>query len=236
MPVTASGQPMMGFSNPNNFFFGFSPSNLYQVSGLGWSIKETPAYNTLSADTPSGRDVRVPLYQNPLHSWKLVWNFLEAQTPGYAGNPTNATDFQALYSFFNAMNGKFGEFLYQPRDSAVVGQELSLPDSNGYVELVHSLGPFFAESVQELNGATPTIFLNDTNITSSCLFYAADSVAPYSGIVFTTTHSITGSPPPVLTANYDYFYRCHFDADKYTFEEFMYQLMKTGIGMDQVRI
>ena len=245
IPSNLSGQqPMLGFSDPETFFFGFYPSDLYSVSGLGWSFNETPTYNTLAMNTPSGRDVRVALYVNPLHSWKMVWNFLEAQQATYSGNPTNATDFQTLYSFFNAMTGKFQEFLYQPRDSVVTGQALSAPDTNGYVELVHSLGPFFAESVQELNGAIPTIYLTTlspysvTDITSFCTFYAADSIQGYSGIVFT----IGGESPPFdftgaeLTANFDYFYRCHFADDKLTLEEFLYKVMKTGLNIEQVRI
>lgn len=221
----------MGFSNPSTFFFGFG-TTIYQVSGLGWSMSETPAFNTLSASTAGGRDVRVSLYENPLHSWKLIWNFLEAQQSGYCTNPTTANDFSVLYSFYNAMTGKFGEFLYQPRDSAVVGQPLLAPDANGYVEIVHSTGPFFAESIQELNSAIPAIFNGGTDITSTCTFYAAGSISPYSGVVFTTATT----PLTALTANYDYFYRVRFQEDKYDFEEFVYAIQKTGIGMQQVRL
>jgi hypothetical protein len=33
-----------------------------------------------------------------------------------------------------------------------------------------------------------------------------------------------------------YYWRVHFDKDSYSFEEFMYALMKTGVGLSQVRI
>lgn len=234
MPQLLTGQPIIGFSAPKTFFFGFG-TTLYRNAGICWSMTEDPAFNTLSTSTAGGRDIRVPLYTNPLHSWKLTFNAVDALNAGYSGNPTTATDFQALYSFYNSMTGQFGEFLYQPRESAVVGQPLSQPDANGYVELVYSLGPFFAESVQELNGANPTIYAGATDITSTCTFYAADSIAPYSGIVLAST-DFSPSPPAALSADFNFYYRCRFDADKYSFEEFWYRLVRTGIGIQQVRI
>lgn len=233
IPANITGQPMLGFSDPKTFFVGYSPSFLYPINGLGWSMDEDPEFNTLDQKTAGGREIMESLYQNPLHAWKLKFNFLENDKAySYPGNPD--TDFRTLYSFFCAMNGRFGEFLFQPRETAVTGQVLAQPDANGYIELVYGLGPFFAESVQELDGATPTIFKNGSDITSTCTFYSAASIPPYSGIVFTTTTPLNSAP--VITANFDFFYRAHFDSDRYSFEEFMYKLQRTGIGLQQVRI
>ena len=112
---------------------------------------------------------------------------------------------------------------------------MAAPDANGYVELVYSLGSFFAESVQELNGATPTIRYNGFNVTGDLTFYAPASVSPYDGITFKQT---SGSPLSggAFTADFNFFYRCHFDEDSISFEEFMYKLMKGGLNFSQERI
>jgi len=237
IPSNITGTPMIGFSDPKTFFVGYSPSFLYQLPGLTWSMEEEPAFNTLDIKTAGGRTVLNPLYQNPLHSWKLKFNFLENDL-NYDLPSATSTQLQNLYSFFCAQTGKYGEFLYKTREASVTGGKLGLPDSNGFVEMVFGLGPFFAESVQELNGAIPTIKVGATDITSTCTFYAASSVSPYTGIVFTSTFLNNPSlySGQAITANFTWFYRVHFMDDKYTFEEFMYRLMKTGITLEQVRI
>ena len=243
VPQNITGQPMIGFSDPKTFFFGYSPSYLYDIAGLGWSMDEEPTFKTLAQMTQGGREVMNALYQNPLHNWKLKWNFLENELPRSL-NPSVDTDFRVLYSFYCSMIGGYQEFLYEPRESAVTNQPLSTPDANGYVELVYNLGPFFAESVQELNGATPTIFveyggsIGTVNITSTCTFYSAASVAPYDGIVFSNASAFAPSiysGQPII-ADFNFFYRCHFTKDALSFEEFMYKLQKTGIEIKQVRI
>ena len=182
------------------------------------------------------------LYSNPLHTFKLTFNFLENQSSYNAeGNPD--TDMRMLYSFYTAMTGRFGEFLYQPRDSAFTYQQLANPDANTYVEIVLADGPFFNESVQEMNGIAPTIYLYNpsgsppgfTNVTSDCTFYTAGSIAPYSGIVFAYSGSAL-TEGQYLAASGNYYWRVHFDKDNYNFEEFIYACMKTGIGLSQVRI
>lgn len=231
----------MGFSSPEEFFFGWTGSGTYQIRGLGWSMFDSPTFNTLDQKTQGGREVMNSLYQNPLHSFKLTFNFLENDpTENLEGNPD--TDYRLLYSFYTAMTGRFGEFLYQPRDSAFSHAPLALPDANGYVELVLADGPFFSESVQEVNSVPPTIYTwspsgsppGYTNVTDTCSFYTAGSVAPYAGITFTSTTELEGDEVFVMSGNY--YWRVHFDKDNLSFEEFMYLLGKTGIGLSQVRI
>lgn len=230
---------MLGFSSPTDFFVGYSPSYLYQLPGIGWSMEESPAFNTLDEKTAGGREVMNQMYQNPLHSWKLKLNFLENDL-SYDLTGATSTQYQNLYSFYCAQSGRFGEFLYKTRDAAVTKQFLAAPDSNGYTEITFNLGPFFTESVQELNGATPTIYSYNTGTgiytdrTLDCTFYAAASVSPYTGIVFTSSYTLGSGEQWAWSGTW--FYRCHFDKDSYTFEEFMYKLLKTGIGLEQVRI
>jgi hypothetical protein len=243
MPINPnlSGTPIMGFSSPSVFYIGWTGSGTYQIRGLDWSMTDNPTFNTLDQKTQGGREVMNSMYLNPLHSFKLVFNFLENDPAlNIEGNPD--TDYRMLYSFYTAMNGRFGEFLYQPRDSAFTHAPLALPDTNGYVELVLADGPFFSESVQEMNSVLPTIYVYSpsgsppgyTDVTSTCTFYTAGSVAPYSGIAFTSTTTLSGDEVFVMSGSA--FWRVHFDKDNLSFEEFMYLLGKTGIGLSQVRI
>jgi hypothetical protein len=243
MPINPnlSGTPIMGFSSPSEFYIGWTGSGTYQMRGLGWSMIDSPDFNTLDQKTQGGREVMNSLYLNPLHAWKLVFNFLENDPAlNLEGNPD--TDMRMLYSFFTAMNGRFGEFLYQPRDSAFEYAPLAAPDTNGYVELVMADGPFFSESVQEVNNNLPTIYLYNaagsppgySDVSDTCTFYTAGSIAPYNGIVFTST-TVPGDGE-FFAMSGNYYWRVHFDKDSYSFEEFMYAVMKTGIGLSQVRI
>lgn len=236
-PAAISGTPILGFSSPTDFFVGFTGSGTYPIRGLGWSMIDTPGFNTLDQTTQSAREVMNSMYLNPLHEFKLVYNFLENDSSlNISGNPD--TDFRLFYSFYLAMTGRFTEFLYQTREAAVVKSPLALPDANGYVELVYSTGPFFNESIQELNNVMPTIYsLNGatyTDRTSTCTFYTPDSVPPYSGIVFTSTYSLGAGE--IFAWSGTWYYRVHFSEDKLSFEEFMYKLMKSGLPLTQVRI
>lgn len=239
MPIPASitGTPILGFSSPEEFFVGYTGSGVYTIAGLGWSMTDEPEFNTLDQKTQGGREVMNSMYLNPLHSFELVYNFLEnQQASSVEGNPD--TDFRMMYSFYLAQTGRFQELLYKPRESTVTHGLLAAPDANGYVEIVYLTGPFFGESVQEMNGILPTIYVYNgstyTDVTSTCTFYTAGSVSPYAGIVFTSTTTLSGGESFVWSGNW--YYRVHFDKDKYSFEEFMYAVMKTGVGLSQVRI
>jgi hypothetical protein len=239
IPTDISGTPVIGFSDAKTFFIGYTGSGTYPLRGLGWGMTDTPAFKTLDQTTQGGREVMNSLYLNPLHAFKLVYNFLENDPAlSISGNPD--TDFRLLYSFYLAMNGRFQEFLYQTREASVVKQALALPDSNGYVELVYSNGPFFQESVQEMNNVLATIYSYDTvshvytDRTIDCSFYTAASIAPYSGVTFTSTYTLGANEVFAWTGTW--YYRVHFAKDSYSFEEFLYAVMKTGVDLQQVRI
>jgi hypothetical protein len=237
---------VLGFagSGPYTFFVGYTSGGneyFYTTAGPGWAITDSPSFNTLGQMSTGGRDVTTPLMQNPLHHFKLEYNYLSNNPANIKyGNPD--TDYRLVYSFYCTQLGRFGEFLYQPRGSAFTYAPLAAPDANGYVELVIQSGPFFAESVQEVNSVPPTIYVCNpsntpptyTDVTSTCTFYTAGSVAPYSGIVFTSTTTLTGAETFVMSGNY--FYRVAFDKDSYSFEEFWNQAMTVGIGLQQTRI
>jgi hypothetical protein len=235
VPANISGIGIIGFSSPSSFFIGYTGSGTMPLAGLGWSMTDKPQFNTLSQQTAGGRHITNPLYQNPLHNYSFVWNFVEG---GQLTGSNLTTDAANLWSFYYSQTGGYNEFLYQTRESVVTHGPLANPDANSYVELVYNTGPFFYESIQELNNVTPTIYVYNgssyTNVTDTCTFYTADSVPPYSGIVFYTTTTLSEGESLVWSGTW--YRRVHFAKDDLSKEEFMYQLFKTGVELSEARI
>src|SRR5208282_2617341 len=111
--------------------------------------------------------------------------------------------------------------------TAVGGQPLSLPDANGNIEMVNTIGAYpntliaspsvisATESVQLPDTSTIVIYSNGTNVTSSATFSAADSISPYQGVV--AEFGVTSLSAPI-TASFTYYYLCRFSEDIQEFE------------------
>lgn len=242
IPSSISGTPVMGWNNAvpiPAFYVGYTGSGSYIVSAPAWSMVETPAFNTLEQKTQGARSVRNPMYANPVHSWKLKIAYF-SNNPALIRYGNVDTDLRTFYSWWLSLKGKYADFLYQPMASVIVNTPLAAPDANGYVELVYNNGPFFSESVQELNNVTPSIYRVSggvyTDITSYCSFYTADSVSPYSGITFTIEEGHGPSGEETLAWSGVWYYRCHFLKDAMSFEEFFRLMYSTGIDIEQVKI
>lgn len=129
--------------------------------------------------------------------------------------------------------------------TAVGGQPLSALDASGNVEIVNTIGAYpntlvaspvinsVVESVQLVDTSTIIIYGNGTNVTGSATFAAADSIAPYQGVV--AQFGLTSVATPI-TASFSYYYLCRFSEDTQEFENFMAMLWKATVKIDQVRM
>ena len=129
--------------------------------------------------------------------------------------------------------------------TAVGGQPLSLPDANGNIEIVNTIGAYpntpvaapivvsAVESVQLVDTSTIIIYSNGSNVTGSATFAAADSISPYQGVV--AEFGATSLTAPI-SASFSYYYLCRFSEDSQEFENFMAMLWQATIKIDQVRI
>jgi hypothetical protein len=129
--------------------------------------------------------------------------------------------------------------------TAVGGQPLSVPDGDGNIEIVNTIGAYpntlvaapaintSVESVQLPDTSTIIIYSNGTDVTSSCTFAAANTIADYQGVV--AQFGVTSLTAPI-TASFQYFYLCRFSEDTQEFENFMAMLWKATVKIDQVRI
>jgi hypothetical protein len=134
--------------------------------------------------------------------------------------------------------------------TAIAGSLLLHPDAGNNTELTHMLGGIPAayapggiallvsESVQELNGAFPVIYVNGTAKFrgTDYNFSGPSTVAPYDGCVITWT-GYAVQPTDVIVAAYTYFYHCVFAEDSLDFENFLYNLWQLkSLKFKQIRI
>lgn len=131
--------------------------------------------------------------------------------------------------------------------SAFVGQLLEPVDSNNNTELRRTIGSFpnlpltgtpysmtqVTESVQVINTTGLHVYANGVNVDGSYTITAADTVAPYSGLVLTF-----GAPPtPPLIAGFPYYFPCRFSEDTQEYENWLTMLyMASAVKFEQDRI
>lgn len=212
---------------------------------VNWAVHKRMNWSNIVNRSTSGGRLSVPLWpNNPL--WDFEWTYevvlndpAKLSFKGAPNNNTLYTDLQILEAFYFMMKGTGNLFVYQPPDSVVVGQPLADPDANGNSELVHTIGavPSSAglivqnESVQELNGGTPTIHHTGGTVGS---ILAPGTTSPYEGYV---VHWSANPTPGTITADYTYFYRCGFSEDIQDYEQFAILLWQLqSLKFEQIRV
>jgi hypothetical protein len=200
---------------------------LAKVRGVTWSIDRYEMQSTLKQVAQNGRPIRIANYTQPL--WKFVyrWGYVK---DGFGANlPGNAdTDLRVLWGQLLPLHGMAVDFLYQPTDSLVTNQNLTV-DVNGNAEIVHNIAGYL-ESVQYLTNLV-VLFNGIPQISPSVA--APSTVPPYLGYV------IQGiSPGTIVTVSFSYFYRCMLSVDTRQFEFFMQGLAKfpSNLEFEQVRV
>ena len=177
------------------------------IRGIGWPVKRTPSWDTLTQSTSSGREVRLAYYTNPIWSFEITYGGGQAGGDGYIlDNPLNLiplateTDLAVIQGFYNQMQGRFGLFLYddvqpgiapgQGQWDSVAGQPIGTGDGTTTVfQLIRTSGGF-TESIQApfmLDGVSPppNVYLNGVLQT-----YATDFSVDNTGrILFVTAPS-----------------------------------------------
>jgi uncharacterized protein (TIGR02217 family) len=186
------------------------------LPGLAWSVTKTPTFQTRIQRAVSGRELRALDYPYPLWQFALVYDFLrDSPVAGY-------DELRTLMGFFMLCQGAFGSFLFQdPSDCEASGQRIGIGNASTTVfQLQRTIGAAlpgggFSEPIVAPN-AVRAIYLN--GITQDPATYSVD---PNSGLV-------TFNPAPgsglIITADFNYYFRCRFMDDKYDFENFMHQL------------
>lgn len=175
------------------------------LPGLAWGRRRTPRWSTIVQTSASGRETRAALWQYPLHTWELTFEFLRADA---------RAELQAIMGFFNARRGAFESFLFEdPADNQAAGQALGLGDGatrdfplartqGGFTQPVDALKNLGAV---RLNGVATTAYAVAGTV-------VAFDAAPAAGVA--------------VSADFSFYWRVRFAEDAAEFNEFMYRLFE----------
>jgi uncharacterized protein (TIGR02217 family) len=191
-----------------------TPPSFPTLAGLGWSVHKRPVFSTIVASHASGREVRDPLYQNPLWQFELTFDAMDSTANTYPG--AGANSLQALMGFFLERQGQYGTFLYSdPTDSAVIDGAIAAGDgSSTTFTFIRYMGAF-SEPVGWVTSVS-NVYLNGANQASGW------SVSTPNSLVFA---SAPGSGV-VISATFAFAFQCRFESDDTDFEQFMSALWK----------
>ena len=204
-----------------------------ELPGFAYNLLKRPITLTLGTDTPSpsGDEVLVQQYQNPLWEFELIYEWLYDDDTGTWGTLTAFPypQQQSLLGFFLQNAGAGKRFLFQdPTDNQVTAGALSVTVVGGtkYSQIVRNLGGF-NESILAVNGALE-IYVDDvlkvegTDYTwdPTLVGFTAPGVS-WDGQYITW---ITDPGAGVVTATFGFYFVCRFKNDSSDFEKFAQSL------------
>jgi len=200
-----------------------------ELPGLAYNLVKRPIMSTLGDDdpSPSGDEVRVIQYQNPLWEFDLIYEWMYDDDSETWGTLTALPyhQYQSLIGFFLLAAGAGRSFLLQdPTDSQVTEGALSVTTVGGtkYSQIVRNLGGF-NESILAVNGA-PEIKVagvlqnegTDYTWDPTLVGFTAPGVS-WDGQYITWLNDPGLNP---VTATFQFYFRCRFKKDDSDFEKF----------------
>jgi uncharacterized protein (TIGR02217 family) len=180
------------------------------LRGLTFNNTRTPVWSTITHKSASGKQQRASLWSYPIWRYKLSYEILRADVAHQ--------ELQTLVGFFLEHRGAWDSWLYSdPSDNTVAGQAIGTGNGTTTAfQLVRTYGAngnTFAEPMTAVNG-TPTIYVAGVEIDP------ADYTISDTGLVTFDTAPASGA----ITADFSYYFRCHFTTDELEFNQFMYDL------------
>ena len=194
-----------------------TPPSFPTLAGLGFGVHKKPKFSTIVASHVSGREVRAPLYQNPIWDFELTYDGLTSQaSPQTSFAALGASSLQTLMGFFLQCQGQYGTFLYtDPTDSGATNTQFATGDgATETFTFARYMGAFLEPVGWVLT--VSNVYLNGVNQTSGW------SLSTPNSLVF------TGAPGSgvAIAATFTYAFQCRFDEDDMDFEQFMSALWK----------
>lgn len=220
------------------------------LPGLTYPVRKEAAFDTLVSSSPNKYRVALPQTINPQWSWELIYDFLrDFSTPQFT-----IGELRTLLDFFLMQGGQAGDFLFLDPDDNYVGPALvaGAPNTplaqlqvvtdgagNWYSPLQRTFGGEFYEDIIDLN----------TNLAAggSTLGVCVDGVmtitSRYSGPTWTLEGpglAIPGAsfmglylkwsaePTAPVTAQFNFYFRAHFQSDSQDMEKFANQFWTIG--------
>lgn len=200
-----------------------------ELPGLAYNLIKRPLMSTLGQDdpSPSGAEVRLRQFQNPLWEFELIYEWLYDDASGTWGTLTALPypQYQSLLGFFLQTAGAWQSFLFKdPTDNQVTAGTLAVTTVGGtkYSQLVRNMGGF-DESIIAVNG-NPEIYVNgglqiegtDYTWDPTLVGFTGPGVS-WDGQYITW---ITDPGEGAVTATFSFYFRCRFQKDDSDFEKF----------------
>lgn len=185
------------------------------LQGLTFNIERSHEWSSEVMESVSGKETRVAYWSAARYTWKLTFEFLRAST--------TFSEFQNLWGFYSARQGRYDSFLFQDdTDNTAVGASLGSGDgSNKAFQLRRQFGGSSAinEPILAPNAVTRVTIGGSSVSTSQFTVGAWGSSVP--GII---TFSTTPGNGVAIGANFTYYFPVRFDIDASSFVEFMSKL------------
>lgn len=220
------------------------------LPGLTFPVLRMAEFNTLKQSAPNKYDVRIPQTVNPFWHWELIYDFLR----DFPYASFSISELRTLLDFYLYQGGQAGEFLYLDPDDNYVGPAMvaSSPNTlaelplvndgagNYYSPLQRTLGGLFFEDITDLNtntgagGSTPAIYANGTLATGGTGAGEYQIQGPGLAIPGASYMGMylkwgAGAPPTApITAQFNFYFRVHFESDQQDMEKFSNQLWTIG--------
>lgn len=184
--------------------------------GLTFDIERTMQWNTQVQETISGKETRLGYWSAARYTWSLTFEFLRAST--------SFNEFQNLWGFLSARQGRFDSFLYtDDTDNATTGQQLGVGDSTVRAfQLLRRFGGSsgIIEPVLAPNTVTKVTVAGSS--VSSTQFSVGQWGSTVPGMI--TFSTFAPSVAQSVTADFSYYFPCRCDQDVGSFVEFMSKL------------
>jgi hypothetical protein len=198
------------------------PALYPDLPGLGYSQFWNPHFFNQSEVASAGANIDVALSSTPVHEFELTYDFLRANGAFMSNTP----EFKIFFSFFLAMGGQVGRFLYPNIDDrSVTGQFVATTDGSTSV-----FGPLNRTFGYGGNNSTEPVGYVDltqpVNVYLNGVKQAASSFQILQTLPMNQQLKFFNTPSADQTVTIDmsYFYYCKFTEDTNTFEKFMYNL------------
>lgn len=176
------------------------------IATLGWSVIRTPRFANLKAMHVSGKEIRSPMAVYPIWEFELTYQMVDSGP---------AQTYQQLLSFFQAMRGRGGKFVYiDPEFQQCTSQYLGT--GTGFRDtwtLCRSIANF-EEPIGYLVALT-AVYVNGVELASSAYTVLYDGKWPQVRL------SAPAAIGAIIAADFSYGFVCSFYNDQQAFEEFM---------------
>ena len=199
------------------------------MAGLQFPWTKEPKFKTRRQEAVSGREVRIADWAYPRYTWTLDYSALR-QGILSGGSFTELAQFEG---FFENLLGGWDSFLYQDADDyTVTAQGIGTGDgSTKNFPLIRAFGNFVIPVLAPNLVATYNVYLNGVAQSHPSQY----SITPWGtsdpngpGVIeFVTAPGATVA----ITATFQYYFPCRFDADTLTFKKFLaavYSLSKVS--------